>query len=153
VLIKHTMELETQGKTLLCMIARRRGRGDTSKPIPREFDINPRIILVGKIFSFYDTLRLESQWIDDYTFLVLHENTSKFILTCIIIYNAILTRLTRYMLLTCTWFSENFLHILIVFILNVRGRSVVKFTKYINLSFDVIGPKISQYWHFVRTRA
>lgn len=48
VLDNHAMDLGTQSKTLLCRIARVREREDTSKSIPREFDINPRVILVGK---------------------------------------------------------------------------------------------------------
>jgi hypothetical protein len=48
VLDNYMVELGTQGKTLLCRIAERRGRGDTSMPIHREFDINPHVTLVGK---------------------------------------------------------------------------------------------------------
>jgi hypothetical protein len=48
----HTVELEIQGFILLYMIARRREGETTLCSVPREFDMNPRVTLVGKISSW-----------------------------------------------------------------------------------------------------
>jgi hypothetical protein len=52
VLDNHTVELETQGFILLYMIARRREGENTLCSVPRQFDINPRVTLLGKIASW-----------------------------------------------------------------------------------------------------
>jgi hypothetical protein len=44
------VELGTQGFILFYRIAKRREGEITLYSIPREFDINPRVTLVGKIF-------------------------------------------------------------------------------------------------------
>jgi hypothetical protein len=46
------VELGTKGFILLCKIARRREGETTLCSVPREFDINPRVIFVGKIASW-----------------------------------------------------------------------------------------------------
>ncbi len=49
VLDNHAVELGTQGFILFCRIARRREGEIALYSIPREFDINPQVTLVGKI--------------------------------------------------------------------------------------------------------
>jgi hypothetical protein len=43
------MELGTQGIYLLAGLLEKERREILFHPVPREFDINPRVILVGKI--------------------------------------------------------------------------------------------------------
>ena len=60
VLDNHTVELGAQGKGVVLQVV---GRGwkEGYWTDPREFDINPRVTLVGKRYACYITLHLESQ--------------------------------------------------------------------------------------------